>query len=314
MPLILALILATALLSACAPVPAHQQLQTHHDGSVAKYATEDGIRIAYQTYGRETGPPLVLLNGVGQATRFDNDPLTQALVEKGFHVIRMDNRDSGLSSRVKQSETDSRTQPAYGLEDMAADVALVLKSEDIASAHVMGISLGGMISQVFASTYPEKTLSLISVSSTTGKPGLKFGPAMAYLQVPPALTPEKRKEQVKQLYPHFAGSRYPMTENEIESRATADLHHDDPMAAVRQGMAANSSGDRSRLLGNIKAPALVIHGSADALFPAQHGKETAKAIPSAKLNIIDGMGHAVSDAAAEPVAQAIYNFVHSIPR
>lgn len=305
------LVLSTLLFVACTSHPLEQAVPTPQNASATQFVEHGKIRLAYRVYGRKNGVPLVVLNGVGQATRFDNDPFTQALVERGFHVIRLDNRDSGLSSRVENDNAQSDSQTAYRLEDMAADVNVVLKAEDIPTAHIMGVSLGGMISQVFASRYPTKTLSLISVSSTTGKPGMEFGPAMAHLQEPPASTPEARVEQVRKLYPHFASARYPMTPGEVESRAIADLHNDDPAAAARQGMAANSSGDRTLLLKKLKVPALVIHGSADQLFPLQHGRETAKAIPDAKLSIIDGMGHVVSDAAAEPVAKAIYIFVHS---
>lgn len=306
------LVLSTLLLVACSSNPLELGVPPQQSASATRFAGHGSIRLAYRVYGRKNGPPLVVLNGVGQATRFDKDPFTQALVHRGFHVIRLDNRDSGLSSRVKDEEEPSDSHTAYRLEDMAADVSVVLEAEGIPAAHIMGVSLGGMISQVFARRYPTKTLSLISVSSTTGKPGIEFGPAMAHLQEPPASTREARVEQIRKLYPHFASSRYPMTPEEVESRATADLHNDDPAASARQGMAAISSGDRTLLLRKLQVPALVIHGSADALFPLQHGRETAKAIPDAKLSIIDGMGHVVSDTAAEPVAQAIYIFVHSL--
>lgn len=119
-------------------------------------------------------------------------------------------------------------------------------------------------------------------------------------------------QQFKQLYPHFAGKRYPMTEHEIESRAKADLSNDDPMGAARQGMAAGVSGDRTPLLEALKVPALVIHGSADEMFPLPHGQATADAIAGAKLVVVEGLGHAISDAAARPVAQAVSSFVRAL--
>lgn len=231
------------------PSYASQKVQPSNlENSPMQFAVHDGVRLAYRTYGSSEGPALVVLNGVGSATRFDEDALTHALVDEGFHVIRMDNRDSGLSSSINQSESLRDEQPAYRLEDMASDVNTVLQSAQIPSAHIMGISLDGMIGQVFASKYPDKTLSLISVSSTTGKSGLKLGPAMTYLQEPPAPTRELRVRQFIKLYPHFAGKRYPMTQQEMEHRARADLSNDDPLAAARQGMAAGVSGDRTPLL------------------------------------------------------------------
>lgn len=106
-----------------------------------QFAVNDDVRLAYRVYGWNKAAPLLVLNGVGSATRFDDDDLTIALVDQGFHVIRMDNRDSGLSSYIEQDESLLDEQPAYRLEDMASDVNAVLESEGISSAHIMGISL-----------------------------------------------------------------------------------------------------------------------------------------------------------------------------
>ena len=303
-------LVAALLTTACMPprdmhaanaVLAQQAIQTAKNGNIS---------LAHMTYGNPNAPAIILLNGVGISTQFEGDGLTRELVTRGFRVVLMDNRDSGKSSRVRHAPDEAGDNaPAYALTDMAADVKAVLDHQRIEAAHVLGVSLGGMIGQVFASQYPSRTLSLISVSSTSGKAGLPFGPAIAALQESPAADSTGRAAQVRALYLALEGTQHRMSESELSARIANDLAHDDPAAAQRQGAAATASGDRTQLLNSLRAPTLVIHGSADPLFPIVHGNATAAAVPVSDLRVIEGMGHLVSDEAAAAVADSVKSFV-----
>ena len=134
---------------------------------------------------------------------------------------------------------------------------------------------------------------------------------MEAMAAPPAETPPDRAEQNAQLYRAFEGTDYLMTDAEIEARVTADAAIDDDAAGGRQGAAATASGDRTALLRSIGVPALVLHGGADPLFPIAHAESTVDALPDAKIEIIDGLGHILSDAAADEIAARVAEFVEA---
>ncbi|WP_324752030.1 alpha/beta hydrolase [Roseovarius sp. Pro17] len=288
-------------------------------------ATNGDVEISFQVFGDQTDPPLVFIDGLATAVRPGGDALTEALVAQGFRVVRFDNRDAGQSTVltdagappsnevIVESLMTGTTPPvAYTLSDMAGDTMAVLDAAGIEQAHVMGASLGGMIAQTIATEYPGRTLSLISVSSSTGDPDLPFGPAMEAMTAPPAATAEGRVEQYTQLYRAFEGDAFKMTDAEILARVEADGAAGDPLAPARQGAAATASGDRQDRLASVELPALVIHGSDDPLFPDSHADSTAEAVPNGQLEIVDGLGHIVSDAAAGEIASRVATFVNDL--
>lgn len=307
-------------LMACATLICLTAAQAQESNSPA---VNGEVTLAYWTYGPDTGTPVIVINGQGAATRL-GDPFAAALVARGFRVILFDNRDSGQSTILSEAGpppgidqanalTEADAPAAYDLSDMAKDTIAVLDAAGIDRAHVLGHSLGGMVAQVVAADHPDRVLSLISVSSTSGDPGLPFGPAMAELSEPSTDTQEDPVEQLSRIYRIFDGTGYTLGETELLERVTADMAVDDPYAAHRQGAAVMATGDRRSLLRQIALPALVIHGSHDPWFPTVHAASTAEALGGAPVEIIDGLGHILTDAAAAPVAARVAGFVARLP-
>lgn len=289
-------------------------------------ATNAEVELAYWIHGAETGVPLVVINGQGAATRTGGDGLTASLLDRGFRVVLFDNRDSGQSTVLSASHASAGTKggvempdagkkqsAAYDLSDMADDTIAVLDAAGIERAHIVGHSLGAMVAQVLAAEHPERVLSLISVSSTSGEPDLPFGPAMAVLSKPPVEMPETVADQQVWFYRLFEGSAYRMTDGEVSERVAADMTVQDPEAAARQTAAVSATGDRRKLLRTIKLPALVVHGGDDPWFPLAHAESTSAALGGARVEVIDGMGHILPDAAAGIVAARIADFIQSLP-
>lgn len=285
-------------------------------------AANGEVTLAYWSHGPADGVPIVVINGQGAATR-PGDGLALALAARGFRVILFDNRDSGRSTALRGAgappEMDAvfaalaaggPAPVAYDLFDMAQDTVAVLDAAGVERAHVLGHSLGGMIAQVLAAEHPDRVLSLISVSSTSGDPDLPFGPAMAALSGAEGEGPGTPAEQQARIYRIFeGGASLRMTDDEVASRVAADMAADDPHAAARQMTAAIATGDRRALMRRISAPALVIHGRDDPWFPLAHAESTAAALPHARLELVGGMGHIIPDAAAATVAGLVAEFV-----
>lgn len=289
------------------------------------HAVNGDVEIAYWVQGPKDGTPLVMLNGQGAATRVRQDALVDAFIAEGFRVITFDNRDSGQSTILADAgappdmeqimgalSAGETPQVSYDLSDMADDAIAVLDAAEIERAHVLGHSLGGMIAQVIAAEHPDRVLSLISVSATSGEANLPFGPALAVLSDPSTFASMSIVEAQEQAYRIFEGNaRYRMSDGEIAARVAADMVADDPNAAARQAAAASATGDRRALLATITAPALVIHGSDDPWFPMDHAQSTAAAL-GARIEVIDGMGHIIADAAARVVARRCSDFIYQL--
>lgn len=242
------------------------------------------VRIYYETYGDQHRPTLILVNGLSNQCIHFRTELVEHFVEAGFHVIRFDNRDVGLSSDGPEG---------YSLSDMARDVTAVLDDVGVARAHVFGVSLGGMIAQTVAIEHPTRCASLISVMSTTGDPdvGRPTDHARTLL-----LTPGTRdKDSV--VAAHLAGQRVwgspGQVDEDLQSRIAADAFERAcrPEGVARQYHAARRDGSRSDRLRRVQCPTLVIHGSADTLIDVSGGVRTAEVVPGARLVIIEGMGH-----------------------
>jgi pimeloyl-ACP methyl ester carboxylesterase len=271
----------------------------------------NGIRIAFDTAGDPKAVPLLLISGLGLQLTAWPDEFVEGLVELGFYVIRFDNRDSGLSTKFEHAGTPSLTlawlksilhlplSPPYHLEDMANDAIGVLSALGVARAHVVGMSMGGMVAQLMAAKFPARILSLTSIMSSSGRRGLP-GPTpaarRALLRRPRGWNGDGDIDSAVdynvQLLQAIGSPAYPTPEKHLRRRVSRALRRNCcPGGVVRQMLAVTACGDRTPLLQTIAAPTLVIHGAADPLVPPACGVATAQAIPGARLEVIEGMGH-----------------------
>jgi pimeloyl-ACP methyl ester carboxylesterase len=260
------------------------------------------IEIAYETFGRRTDPPLLLVMGLGTQMLGWPDEFCAGLADRGLFVIRFDNRDVGLSTHLDDAPKpdiyaifggDTSTV-SYTLSDMAAETVGLLDALGIDDAHVVGASMGGMIAQAVAIEHPERVRSLTSIMSTTGdrSVGDATQQAIGALMAPPARTREEAVER------SVAGARiigspgYELDEAAVRERSgrSFDRAHD-PLGVARQFAAVLASPDRTPRLRSLRVPTLVIHGRDDPLVRVSGGEATAAAIPGAELVVIDGMGH-----------------------
>lgn len=268
--------------------------------------TTNGIEIAYATYGDPSSPPLLAIHGLGaQMTDFP-PAFVDGLVERGYFLITFDNRDQGQSTWMDEAgQPDISTllgkpdSPVpYLLADMAADAAGLLDALGIDDAHVLGVSMGGMIAQQFAIDYPDRVRSLTSIMST---PGPTTGPptpeAMEALLVAPVTEREAAIEQSLAGSRVIASTGFPF--DEFGMRARAEVHFDrghHPAGTARQLAAILASPDRTAALAGVTVPTLVVHGAADPLVTLPGGEATAAAVPGAELWVVEGMGHDLPEA------------------
>ncbi|NLS76241.1 MAG: alpha/beta hydrolase [Chloroflexi bacterium] len=285
----------------------------------------NGIEICYEAFGSPSDPPLLLIMGLGGQMISWDDGFCQALADQGLYVIRFDNRDAGRSTRFDQAPSPSTTDmiratlfrsplhAPYTLRDMADDAAGLLSALGIESAHLAGISMGGMIAQTVAIHHPDKVRSLISMMSSVGDPerGLLVRPKilLALLQAGPR-DREAQQERAVEIMRMISGPGFPIDEERVRAGAARSFERGaPPSGTARQLAAIVASGSRRQALGGITAPTLVIHGEADPLLSVEGGIATAKAIPGAKLLIIPGMGHGIPHAAAPQIVDAIIEHI-----
>jgi len=226
---------------------------------------------------------------------------------KGYRVIRFDNRDIGLSEKI-QTKTKTnlfklfirqrlglRISPPYTLRDMALDSIGLLDALNISKAHWVGASMGGMIGQILAAEHADRTLSLTSIMSTTGRKGLPQAPLSVIKQMmsrPKASDEQNYIKHTIQTWALIGSPDYPPEPEGLKSRIMTSMQRSSYPAGYRNQVAAiMESGDRRGLLHRIKSPTLVIHGKADVLVPVEGGIETARNIKDAQLELIEGMGH-----------------------
>ncbi|MDQ1923390.1 alpha/beta fold hydrolase [Massilia pseudoviolaceinigra] len=270
--------------------------------------TANGIRIAYETAGDPKDTPLLLIMGLGMQLTAWPDDFVDGLVELGFYVIRFDNRDSGLSTKFDHAGTPSLPlawlkklvrwplRSAYTLADMADDALGVLSALGVARAHVVGASMGGMIAQILAARHPERVISLTSIMSDSGRRGLP-GPTREARAV--LMRPARNARDLDSLVTHMVHTMrvigspaYPTPERLLRERIARSIKRNVcPGGVARQLVAIAATGDRSELLKSIRVRTLVIHGAADPLVPLAGGQDTARLIPGARLDVIEGMGH-----------------------
>ena len=259
------------------------------------------LELVYETIGDPGGEPLLLVMGLGmQLIHWDRE-LCELFAGRGFHVIRFDNRDAGLSTKVNAPVPNVLRLMAglparvpYRLGDMAEDSFGLLDRLGIERAHVVGTSMGGMIAQTMAIRRPERVLSLASMMSTTGDRRVGT-PKLRVWSVLTRRAPAGRDAYVEyflRVFRMIGSPAYPQDEARTRelAAATYDRCHD-PAGTARQLGAILASGSRTAALRALELPAVVIHGEADPLVPLRAGMATARAIPGAELVRIPGMGH-----------------------
>jgi pimeloyl-ACP methyl ester carboxylesterase len=274
-----------------------------------------GVTLCYETFGDPANPTALLVMGLGTQMVAWHEDFCLQLADRGLHVVRFDNRDIGRSTHMKgraptirQLLTRSKRAAHYTLRDMADDAAGLLEELELAPAHVIGASMGGMIAQCLAARHPEAVRSLTSIMSNTGS--LRSGqPALRVYSVFLRRAPSEREAFIEHMERVFAaiGSRgLPRDPEDIRALAAMSYDRDrDPEAAGRQLAAIIAAGDRTPELRRITAPTLVIHGSADRLVSPSGGRATARAIPGADLLMVPDMGHDLPRAAWPTLLDAI---------
>jgi pimeloyl-ACP methyl ester carboxylesterase len=280
-----------------------------------------GIRLCYERFGNESDPPLLLIMGLGTQMIGWPDEFCDQLAARGFHVVRFDNRDIGRSTRIHGAPPTSRqlltrkiNPVLYDLGDMAGDAAGLMRKLEIAPAHIVGASMGGMIAQTLAARRPETVRSLLSIMSNTGN-RWKGQPAFGIYRYLLRRAPTDREGSVEYTTRVFEaiGSRgLPFDKDRVRDMVARsyDRGHD-PAGPGRQLGAIIASGDRTAELRTIRAPTLVIHGSKDKMVAKSGGIATAKAIPGARLKIVEGMGHDLPEAAWPQLVDAIAGHAHA---
>jgi pimeloyl-ACP methyl ester carboxylesterase len=263
--------------------------------------TANGIELAYETFGDPGGRPLVLVMGLATQMLAWHEDFCAALVDRGFFVVRYDNRDVGLSTHVRDAPAPNvlaafagdTSSASYALEDMADDWAGLLDALGLDSVHVVGASMGGMIAQTAAIRHPQRVRSLTSIMST---PSPRIGgateEAIAVLLAPPASTREEAVKRALLTYQVIGSPAYPLDEEWLARTAGEAFDRAyDPMGVGRQLLAIHASGDRTEALRRLDVPTLVVHGADDPLVQVAGGRATAEAVPGAELLLLDGMGH-----------------------
>lgn len=268
-------------------------------------ARANGIDIEYEQFGNPADRPLALIMGLGSQMVLWPRAFCERLAAAGHWVVRFDNRDVGLSTQLDDAgmpkifevlaarEEGRQADVPYLLSDMAADTVGLMDALDIDKAHICGLSMGGMIAQTIAIEHPHRVISLISMESTTGEPDLPAEPEVAGALIKPI--PAEREAYIRYMLDLFrlfaGGSDQYDEETQREMSAMSYDRSVNPAGFARQFAAVVASGGRRRALASVKVPALVIHGTADTLFPSEHGKDTADAIPGARFLLIKGLGH-----------------------
>jgi pimeloyl-ACP methyl ester carboxylesterase len=290
------------------------------------HARANGLQIYYETHGPDDAEPVLLIMGLGaQMTRW-SPAFYGKLADAGYRVILFDNRDIGLSEKLESAgapdigavvaaiQAGRAPDVAYTLADMAADAAALLDALGIERAHIVGASMGGMIAQLVAADFPEKTLSLTSIMSSTGNPDLPRATpeAMARLNTP---APDPRRDLAAFLDSAVEGAKvmgpvYPIDEAQVRAQAKSDFERSYyPVGFQRQYAGIMASPDRRPKLATITAPTVVIHGEADPLVPVEGGRDTAANIRGAVLKTYPGMGHEMPAALHEAIVADIVSVV-----
>jgi pimeloyl-ACP methyl ester carboxylesterase len=288
-----------------------------------------GIDIEYESFGRDGDPVILLIMGLGGQLTLWPERFCQGLAARGFRVIRFDNRDVGKSTHLTaagapdipglmaRAMSGKAVETPYSLDDMASDAVGLLSALGVERAHIVGASMGGMIAQLVAAHHPERTRSLVSIMSSTGRRDLPPGrpEAMAALMTPLASTSREDRIAASMKTWRIIGSPgYPATDAELRADAERDIDRVpyEPTGMARQMAAILVAPPRNDILKSVRAPTLVIHGADDPLVPVEAGKDTAASVPGAELVVVPGMGHDVTVALTPVLEKHVGDFVARI--
>lgn len=296
-----------------------------------QYLNAGGLTYAYRRYGDPEAPAVVLLMGLGLSMEAWPEGIISGLLAEGLQVITPDNRDAGSSFRftgwqpgrgdvaraIIRTVLGLSVSGEYALEDMALDIERLLDHLGIRRAHVAGVSMGGMIAQVFATQCPNRVATLTSISSAVGNPKTGLGSLRAILAVAgtgDASSPEALQAHFKTVLTALSGSKYRPTPEELDDAIrNAPRIGYDPVATRRQLIALLASGNRAKAVRQLRTPTLVIHGTEDPLLPFAAGEETARLIRGAKLIPVEGLGHQLPPSLMGTYAKWIAEECHAHP-
>jgi len=281
----------------------------------------NGLRIAVDDQGPRAAPVVLLIMGLGMQLIAWPQPLVQGLLERGFRVVRFDNRDIGLSQGFDHAGLPSLAlaglryalrlpvHSPYRLNDMAQDALGVLDALGIAQAHVCGASMGGMIAQHLAASAPQRVASLTLVMTTSGARALprpSRAVQRALLSRPQGPGAEAAVDWITHVLRTIGSPGYPADAAALRARALESVQRAwHPAGSTRQLLAVVADGDRTPLLPRITAPTRIVHGMADPLVPVACGQHLARHLTGAETDFIPGMGHDLPDALLERLAQGI---------
>jgi pimeloyl-ACP methyl ester carboxylesterase len=260
------------------------------------------IELCYETFGPAEAPPVLLVMGLGSQMVLWDDEFCEMLVERGYRVVRFDNRDVGRSTILRAAPVPSRTQlvlrdrraAPYSLEDMAGDTAALISQLGLGAVHLVGASMGGMIGQLLAIHYPRRVRSLVSIMSTTGN--RRVGQAHPRLYARLLRRPRRGRDGYIQdfveTYRAIGSKRFPADEERLRAQAARSFERGyHPAGSARQLQAVVTGGDRTASLRELRLPVTAIHGGSDPLVSPSGGRATAQAIPGARLLTLPDMGH-----------------------
>ncbi|MBM3666227.1 MAG: alpha/beta hydrolase [Actinobacteria bacterium] len=280
-----------------------------------------GISLCYDDFGDPSDPTMLLVMGLATQMIAWHEDLCEQLADRGFHVVRFDNRDIGRSTHMGfrppsmvQLLRRKVVPQQYTLSDMAEDAAGLLRELDLAPAHVVGASMGGMIGQMLAAEHPELVRSLVSIMSTTGNrwKGQPAPSVYRYLLKPPPVDRAGFVRRATEVFGVVGSTGFENNSEHIREYAERSFDRGHSVAGgARQLGAIVASGDRTDSLRQIEAPTLVIHGTVDRLVRPSGGRATAEAIPGARLLMIEGMGHDLPRGAWPQLVDAIAEHAHA---
>lgn len=279
----------------------------------------NGISLEYETLGDPAAPPVLLIMGLGAQLIRWPEAFCRGLTEAGYSVIRFDNRDVGLSSKLSgkvrlgqmalRATLGLPTAPPYTLDDMAGDALGLMDALQLPPAHVIGVSMGGMIGQLLAARHPQRVRSFVCVMSTSGSrklPGPSLSLRLSLLKPFPRNDPGARIQRTMDILRRIGSATYPRDEAELRAQVTRELSRCDyPAGYLRQLAAIIGSPSRLPLLGQIKTPTLIVHGQDDPLVPVASAYDLQQRIAGAELEVLAGMGHELPKALLPRVIERI---------
>ncbi len=287
----------------------------------------NGIQLEYETFGDPGAPVILLIMGLGGQLILWPESFCRTLADAGNYVIRYDNRDVGLSSKIEHAPKTNLLRAGvlatlrlpvsapYNLDDMAQDALGLLDALKLDSAHIVGVSMGGMIGQILAAKHGNRVNSFVSIMSHSGNPrlpGPRLDLRLRLVRRPTRLDRESLIQHSMQTWRLIGSPAYPPEETAL--RAKVEHSHDRcvyPRGMARQTLAIMASGSRVPLLRRIAAPTLIVHGSDDPLVPVAAAYDLMKHIPNAQLEIISGMGHDLPAEILPRLTELILNHVRN---